>query len=135
MCPISSQKYSTSEAHRNVHTEVFRMSEKFVPSPLIRTSTATDQYGAHSLVHRFTRSQIMQEAIFPMGRRLLSPKYVQPVVDKYTALTYQHLEERANQYDGMKVALRDFIVPLTFDTSSCVFFGKHCPVEIGRAHV
>ena len=71
----------------------------------------------------------MQEAIFPMGRRLLSPKYVQPVVDKYTAPTYQHLEERANQYNGMKIALRDFIVPLTFDTSSRVFFGKHCPVD------
>ena len=64
-----------------------------------------------------------------MSHKLLSPKHVQSAVDKYTALTYQHLEERANQYNGMNVALRDFIVPLTFDASSRAFFGKDCPVN------
>jgi len=71
----------------------------------------------------------MQETLFPMNHKLLSPKYVQPVVDKYTALTYQHLEERANQYNGLNVALRDFIVPLTFEASGQAFFGKHCPTK------
>ena len=64
-----------------------------------------------------------------MNHKLLSPKYVQPAVDKYTALTYQQLEERAAQYDGMNVALRDFIVPLTFDGSGRAFFGDRCPVD------
>ena len=71
----------------------------------------------------------MQETFFPMNHKLLSPKYVQPIVDKYIALTYQYLEERADQYDGMNVALRDFIVPLTFDASGCAFFGNDCPVD------
>ena len=64
-----------------------------------------------------------------MSHKLLSPKHVQSAVDKYTALIYQHLEERTNQYNGMNAALRDFIVPLTFDASSRAFFGKHCPVN------
>jgi len=71
----------------------------------------------------------MQETLFPMNHKLLSPKYVQPVVDKYIALTYQTLEERANQYNGLNVALRDFIVPLTFNASGHAFFGKYCPVN------
>ena len=85
--------------------------------------------GPHSLVHRFANSQIMKEDIFPMGHRLLSPKCVQPVVDKFIALTYQHLEERAHQCNGINVALKDFIVPLAFDASSRAFFGKHFPVN------
>ena len=64
-----------------------------------------------------------------MSHKLLSPKFVQPVVDKYTALTYDHLEERASQYNGLSVALRDFIVPLTFQASGHAFFGQHCPVD------
>jgi hypothetical protein len=71
----------------------------------------------------------MQETLFPTSHKLLSPKYVQPVVDKYTALTYQHLEERANDYNGLNVALRNFIVPITFRASSHAFFGQHCPVN------
>ena len=71
----------------------------------------------------------MQQTLFPMNHKLLSPKYVQPVVDKYIALTYQNLEERANQYNGLNVALRDFIVPLTFNASGHAFFGKDCPVN------
>ena len=71
----------------------------------------------------------MQETFFPMNHKLLSPKYVQPVVDKYIALTHRHLEERANQYDGLSIALRDFIVPLTFEASGHAFFGQHCPVN------
>ena len=71
----------------------------------------------------------MQETFFPMNHKLLSPKYVQPIVDKYIALTYQYLEERADRYDGMNVALRDFIVPLTFHASGCAFFGNDCPVD------
>ena len=71
----------------------------------------------------------MQETLFPINHKLLSPKYVQPIVDKYTALTYQHLKERANLYNGMNVALRDFIVPLTFDASGHAFFGKDCPIH------
>lgn len=71
----------------------------------------------------------MQETLFPTGHKLLSPKYVQPAVDKFIALTYQYLEERANQYDGLNIALRDFIVPLTFDGSGHAFFGKDCPVH------
>jgi hypothetical protein len=71
----------------------------------------------------------MQETLFPTSHKLLSPKYVQPVVDKYTALTYQHLEERANDYNGLNAALRDFIVPITFRASSHAFFGQHCPVN------
>ena len=64
-----------------------------------------------------------------MSRKLLSAKYVQPAVDRYTALIYKHLEERTNRYNGMNVALKDFIIPLTFDASSRAFFGKHCPVD------
>ena len=105
------------------------MGDEFVPSPIFDTSPATDEHGAHSPVHRFVHSTVLQEVIFPLNRKLLSAKYVQPVVDRYTTLTYQHLEERADQYNGMKVALRDFIVPLTFDGSSRAFFGKHCPVN------
>lgn len=71
---------------------------------------------------------MMQETMFPTSHKLLSPKYVQPVVDKYIALTYGFLEERANQYNGLSIALRDFIVPLTFDASARAFFGKDCPV-------
>ena len=71
----------------------------------------------------------MQETLFPMNHKLLSPAYVQPIVDKYIVLTYQYLEERANQYNGLNVALRDFIVPLTFDASGHAFFGKDCPVH------
>ena len=97
--------------------------------PDLSCSSATDEYGAHSLVHRFVHSPVLQESIFPLNRKLLSQKYVQPVIDKYTALTYQHLEERADQYNGIKVALGDFIVPLTFDGSSRAFLGKHCPVN------
>ena len=71
----------------------------------------------------------MQEQFFPMSHKLLSPKFVQPIVDEYIALTYDHLEERANQYNGLNVALRDFIVPLTFQASGHAFFGQHCPVD------
>ena len=72
---------------------------------------------------------MMQETLFPMSHKLLSPKYVQPVVDKYTALIARYLEERTERYDGLNIALRDFIVPLTFHASSYAFFGKDCPVE------
>jgi hypothetical protein len=72
---------------------------------------------------------MMQETLFPMGHKFLSPQYVQPMVDKYIALTYRHLEGRANQYNGLNVALRDFIVSLTFEASSRAFFGKDCPID------
>ena len=71
----------------------------------------------------------MQETLFPTGHKLLSPKHVQPVVDKYIALTYQHLEERANDYNGLNVPLRDFIVPMAFRASSRAFFGRRCPAN------
>lgn len=80
------------------------------------------------LTYRLAYAPMMQETMFPTSHKLLSPKYVQPVVDKYIALTYQNLEERANQYNGLNTALRDFIVPLTFDASARAFFGKECPV-------
>ena len=72
---------------------------------------------------------MMQETLFPASHKLLSPKYVQPVVDEYTTLIARYLEERMERYDGLNIALRDFIVPLTFDASSYAFFGKDCPVE------
>ena len=81
------------------------------------------------LIHRLAHAPLMQETFFPMNHKLLSPKYIQPVVDKYIALTYQLLEERADQYHGMNAALRDFVVPLTFDASGRAFFGEHCPVD------
>lgn len=71
----------------------------------------------------------MEETIFPINHKLLSPKYVQPVVDKYITLTHRLLEERANQYDSMNVGLKDFIIPLTFDASVHAFFGDRCPVN------
>ena len=73
---------------------------------------------------------MMQDTFSPMNHRLLSPVYVQPMVDKYIVLTYQYLEERANQYNGLNIALRDFIVPLTFDTSGHAFSGKTVPSMI-----
>lgn len=72
---------------------------------------------------------MMQETVFPASHKLLTQKYVQPTVDKYIALTYQHLEERTNQYNGLKVLLRDFIVPLTLEASIRAFFGKDCPID------
>ena len=130
ICLVSSQKYNAAQAHKSVHVDVFRMGDGFVPFPIFHTPPpATYEYGPHFLVHRFAHSPILQETIFPLNRKLLSAKYVQPVVNKYTTLTYQHLEERANRYNGMNVALKDFIVPLTFDGSSRAFFGKHCPVD------
>ena len=71
----------------------------------------------------------MQEMLFPTGHKLLSSKHVQPVVDKYIALTHQYLEERADNYNGLNIPLRDFIVPLAFDASAHAFFGKTCPVD------
>ena len=71
---------------------------------------------------------MMQEIVFPMSHKPLSPKYVQQIVDKFVALTYGYLEERANRYIGLNIPLRDFIVPLTFDASVYAFFGKGCPV-------
>lgn len=82
--------------------------------------------GPYVLVHRFAHGPLVQET-FPMNHKFLSPKYVRPVVDKFIALTYQHLEERASQYDGMGIALRDFILPLTFDASGRAFFGENFP--------
>ena len=71
----------------------------------------------------------MQETLFSSSHKLLSPVYVQPVVDKYITLTYQYLEERADQYNGLNTTLRDFIVPLVFNPSGHAFFGKGCPVD------
>ena len=71
----------------------------------------------------------MHGTLFPISHKLLSPKCIQPVVDKYTSLTYQHLKEQAVQYDGMNVALRDFIVLLAFGPSGRAFFGERCPVD------
>jgi len=99
------------------------MSDEFVLSPILPTFPAAD------VVHRLAHAPFMQETFFPMNNKLLSPKYVQPVVDKYIALTHSHLEERAAQYNGLNVALRDFIVPLTFQASGHAFFGPHCPVD------
>ena len=70
----------------------------------------------------------MQETMFPMSHKLLSPKHVQPVVDEYITLTHRYLEERANQYNGLNITLKDFIVPLTFEASAHAFFGEACPV-------
>jgi hypothetical protein len=71
----------------------------------------------------------MQETMFPMSHKLLSQKHVQPVTEKYIALTYEYFEERADQYNGLSTPLRDFIVPLAFDASAHAFFGKECPVD------
>jgi hypothetical protein len=71
----------------------------------------------------------MRETLFPTIHKFLSPVYVQPIVEKFIILTYQYLEERTNQYNGLNVALRDFIVPLTFDASGHAFLGKDCPVH------
>ena len=81
-----------------------------------------------TLVHRLAHAPLMQETLFPMSHKLLSPKYVQPTVDKYIALIHRYLEERMDQYDGLNIPLRDFIVPLTFEASAHAFFGKNCPV-------
>ena len=105
------------------------MGYEFVPFQIFHPSPATDEYGAHNLVHRFAHSPVMQEIIFPLNHKFLSPKSVQPVIDKHTALTYQNLEERVDQYNRMNIALRDFIIPLTIDASSRAFFGKHYPLN------
>ena len=67
--------------------------------------------------------------MYPLNHRLLSSTYVQPIVDKHIALTYQYLEARANEYNGLNISLRDFIVPLTFNTAGYAFFGEDCPVD------
>jgi len=64
-----------------------------------------------------------------MNYKLPSPVCVQQIVDKYIVLTYQYLEERANQYNGLSVPLRDFTSPLTLDTSGHAFFWNDCPVH------
>lgn len=81
------------------------------------------------LIYRLAHAPIMRETLFPINHKLLSPVHIQPIVDKYIGLTHQYLEERVNQYNGLNVALRDFIVPLTFDASGHAFFGKDCPVR------
>ena len=80
-------------------------------------------------VHRLAHAPFLQETMFPTSHKLLSPKYVQPIVDEYISLTHRYLEERANQYNGLNITLRDFIVPLTFEASGYAFFGKDCPVN------
>lgn len=80
-------------------------------------------------IHRVVHAPVMCEIFYPMNKRLLSPKYIQPVVDRCIALTYQHLEDRADRYDGMNVPLLDFIVPLAFDAAGHAFFGKDCPLR------
>lgn len=64
-----------------------------------------------------------------MNHKFLSPTHLQPIVDEHIVLTYQHLKERANEYNEMNVALKDFVVPLVFEPSSYAIFGKHCPVD------
>lgn len=61
--------------------------------------------------------------------RLPPPVCVQPIVDKCIVLTYQYLEEQANQCNWLNVRLKDFTVPPTFDTSGHAFFGKDCPIH------
>ena len=112
-----------------MNAKVLRMGDEFVPFQIFHPSSATDEYDVYSLVNRFAHSPVMQETIFPLNHKFLSPKSVQPVIDKYTALTYQNLEERVGQCNGMSIALRDFIIPLTFDASSRAFFGKHYPLN------
>ncbi|KAF9646400.1 cytochrome P450 [Thelephora ganbajun] len=99
------QKYDFPQIRENVGAEVFMISENLAHAPF------------------------MQETLFPLNHKLLSQKHVQPIVDKCIALIYQDLKERANQYDGLNIALRDFIVPLTFDASGHAFFGKDFPVN------
>ena len=112
-----------------MNAKVLRMGDEFVPFQIFHPSPATDEYDAHTLVHRFAYSPVMQEVIFPLNHRFLSLESVQPVLDKYTTLTYQNLEERADKCNGMSTALGDFIIPLTFDASSHAFFGKHYPLD------
>lgn len=102
------------------------MSNESVNPPVFPDFPATE---AHTLVYRLAHAPFMQETLFPTSHKFLSSKYVQPTVDKYIALTYQHLKERANHYNGLSIALRDFIVPLTFDASGYAFFGKDCPIQ------
>ena len=105
---------------------VFMMSDEFVNPPIFPIFSAAE---AHTPRYRLAHAPLMQETLFPTSHKLLSPVHVQPVVDKYIALTYQYLEERENQYNGLNVPLRDFIVPLTFDASGHAFFGKDCPIS------
>ena len=110
--------------------DIFNMTDEFVTflSNTFQSIRWLNQ--THSLTfQRLAHAPMMQETLFPTGHKLLSSKHVQPIVDKYIALLYGYLDERANQYDGLNIALRDFIVPLTFDASAHAFFGKDCPIS------
>ena len=124
--PTFIQKYDFLQIREDVGAKVFMLGDEFVLSSsliLFRLlSTPT-------LFHRLAHAPFMQESFFPMSHKFLSPKFVQPIVDKFIALTHDHLEERANQYNGLNVALRDFIVPLMFQASGHAFFGQYCPID------
>ena len=97
------------------------MSHQFVTPPIFPVFSIAE---AHTPVHRLARASLTKE-----NYKYLTPKHVQSVVDQHIIVTYQHLQEQVNQYNGLNATLRDSIVPLVFTTSSHALLGKGFPVN------
>ncbi|KAJ7771931.1 cytochrome P450 [Mycena maculata] len=66
---------------------------------------------------------------YPDHHRLLSPKSIGPILDRYAQYAFEDLTPKIASMNGKAVNLFDLLIPPAFTAASAAFFGRELPAQ------
>jgi len=81
-----------------------------IPMSIVSSSNITEQY-------------------YPDHHRLLSPKNIGPILDRYAQYAFGDLNERIHSLNGSTVPLFELLIPPAYSAASSAFFGCDFPAK------
>ena len=73
-------------------------------------------------------SDLPAKVLHPVQHKYLSPTGVVPITKAYTTAVWNILEKEGARFQGTSTPLRDFVLPVLYQSSAYAFFGASCPV-------
>ncbi|THH27197.1 hypothetical protein EUX98_g6991 [Antrodiella citrinella] len=67
------------------------------------------------------------ENYYPAHHRVLAPKSISPILDRYAAHTYSQLSARVSALDGASAPLKSLVIMPAYVAASKAFFGEKLP--------
>ncbi|KAF9646735.1 cytochrome P450 [Thelephora ganbajun] len=74
------------------------------------------------------KSDLLSNVLRPAQHRHLSPTGLGPTIESHTTAVWDLLEKEGSRFAGVSTPLRDFVLPVLYQSSTHAFFGRSCPV-------
>ncbi|KAF9642831.1 cytochrome P450 [Thelephora ganbajun] len=84
--------------------------------------------GCFAIPASLMKSDLLSKVLRPAQHRHLSPTGIGPAIESHTTAVWDLLEKEGSRFAGVSTPLRDFVLPVLYQSSAYAFFGRSCPV-------